>query len=353
MKCIKYLVAALTLGATLVSCSGVEEPVGTVGQTIVQFESETVNGGFGSGYIYVPITIFGANAAAMNTADVNVKVRLDETYTSTENGVVVAKEDLTGAPVATPVLDEEGNPVYKQEVDEEGKPVFDEEGNPVYTDEPLVDYVMGDIRITSKDMVFINNYNIADDDKDKPFKKNVGVEIMIVNTKAAILEFKLVIESSNTQIGDISECVVRLEKSLTDELCGEYKVSGGWDSTITWNASYECFEIFPFESWNYCPIYAYWDPEINEMYMLPYEPLMWYDSAAMQMCYSLFWTAEGSLCGDERVVLDYDIVNGTIKFPEELALQIYVCVCDEGYNPVSGVGYFTNKYAGLVMTKKE
>lgn len=315
MKCIKYLVAALTLGATLVSCSGVEEPVGTVGQTIVQFESETVNGGFGSGYIYVPITIFGANAAAMNTADVNVKVRLDETYTSTENGVVVAKEDLTGAP--------------------------DENG------------VMGDIRITSKDMVFINNYNIADDDKDKPFKKNVGVEIMIVNTKAAILEFKLVIESSNTQIGDIRECVVRLEKSLTDELCGEYKVSGGWDSTITWNASYECFEIFPFESWTYSPIYAYWDPEINEMYMLPYEPLMWYSSADMQMCYSLFWTAEGSLCGDERVVLNYDIVNGTIKFPEDLALQIYVCVCDEGYNPVSGVGYFTNKYAGLVMTKKE
>ena len=313
MKYIKYLVAALLLGITLTSC-GNNEPVGTVGQTTVQFDAELVEGSFGAGYVYVPITIFGTNADAMNTADVTLSVKVDNTYTSDDDVVYIAKEDLTGSP--------------------------DENGN------------MGDIRITSYDMKFINNYEIADEDRNKPFQKSIAVEIMIINTAPEIMEFKLVLDQSNTTIGAVNECVVRLEKGPTDRLCGTYNVSGGWTSTVAWNGTYNCFEIYPFENWTYSPIYAYWDEATETMYMLPYEPLMWYDSASMMMCYTAFFDAEGYLTTQKQVVLDHDVDKGVIKFPEDLQFAAVVFTCDDAYNPVEYYGRFTAFYTGLVMTKK-
>ncbi len=323
MKSIKYLVAALLVGSIFTSCG---EPAGTVGQTTVQFDAAEMESSFGAEYVKVPITIFGANADAMNTADVNVKVKIDETYTGSSEGVYVAKEDITGKP---------------------------EDG--------------GDIRVTSYDLVFRNNYDIADEDKKKPFDKTIYVEVLLLNKAPEIMEFKVVIESSNTTIGDIKECVVRLEKGATDRLCGTYTVTdnGGspfsvddpnFTTTISWNVEYNCFEILPFVDWTYAPIMAYFDEETEEMYMLPYEPIMWYDQAAMQMCFSMFFSVSGSsiaVAKDQRIVLDYDIEKGTIKFPMNYNFGVLVFTCDEGYNPQSLVGYFTGCDSGFVFTKKK
>lgn len=324
MKYIKYLVSVLLFGAVLTSC--VQTEGGTVGQTTVQFKEEVVMASFGADYLYVPISIFGANADAMNTADVNVTVKVDATYTGSAADVYVAKEDLTGNP---------------------------EDG--------------GDIRVTSYDLVFRNNYEIADEDKKKPFSKDVKLEIMLLNKDPEVMEFKLVLENSNTTIGANKECVVRLEKGPTDRLCGKYNVKGGgnspfqisdgtFTSNITWDINYNCFNIENFAGFSYAPIPAYWDEEAEEMYMLPYEPIMWYSSADMQMCYSMFFSVDGGslkLPSEERIVLDYDIEKGTIKFPSKYAFGVLVFTCDESYNPGSLVGYFTACEMGYTFTKEK
>lgn len=326
MKYIKYLVSVLLFGATLVSCGPSEG--GTVGQTTVQFKEEVLKAGFGADYIYVPISIFGANADAMNTADVNVTVKVDETYTGSGEGVYVAKEDLTGKP---------------------------EDG--------------GDIRVTSYDLVFRNNYEIADENKNKPFTKDIKVEIMLLNKDPEIMEFKLVLESSNTTIGAVKECVVRLEKGATDRLCGAYSVKGhgncpfdaadsdgAFDVNISWNIDYNCFDIENFAGFTYAPISAYWDAETEEMYMLPYEPLLWYDPDAMQMCYSMFFAIDGGnlvLPSEKRIVLEYNIEKGTIKLPSNYAFGVLVFSCDEAYNPGQLIGRFTACEMGYTFTKKK
>ena len=56
----------------------------------------------------------------------------------------VAKSDET-----FPVLDEEGNKVYEQEVDEEGNPVLDEEGNPIMKERT---FVLEDVKSIAMEM---------------------------------------------------------------------------------------------------------------------------------------------------------------------------------------------------------
>lgn len=301
----------LFAGALMTSCGEKVE----VGQTTVEFAQATAKSGFGGGYLYVPIAISGENAAAMNTSDVTVKIKVDDTYTNPN--AVVGVEDV-------------------------------------------------DYRITSYDLKFINNYEIPEEDKDKEFTKTVGVEIMILNTEPEVMEFKLAIESCNTTLGTQTECVVRLEKSATDRLCGTYRVeptvaspfdgevAAAFDVQITWNGDYDCFEIAPFDGWTYSPIYAYWDEESESMYMLPYEPLMWYDSASMLMCYQMFFVVEGGTAVpvSSEVILDVDMDKGTITFPEDTYFGVLVFSCDAGYNPTSLYGRFTSACAGYVMTKK-
>ncbi|MBO7300516.1 MAG: hypothetical protein J6U53_03805, partial [Tidjanibacter sp.] len=163
-----------------------------------------------------------------------------------------------------------------------------------------------------------------------------------------------------------TECVVRLEKSATDRLCGTYnvvptvaspfdgKVAAAFDVQITWNGEYGCFEIAPFDGWTYSPIYAYWDEESESMYMLPYEPLMWYSSADMQMCYQMFFVVENQTAVpvSSEVILDVDMDKGTITFPEDQYFGVLVFSCDAGYNPTGLYGRFTSACAGYVMTKK-
>lgn len=314
MKFIKYLAIVLFAGALMTSCGEVVN----VGQTTVQFSQEQVESGFGAGTVYVPLTITADNWSAVNLSDVNVKIKVDATYTN--GNVYVGKEDE-------------------------------------------------DFRITAYDMVFRNNYEEPETEEEKaePFAKKIkGVEIMILKTDIDVMEFKLAIESSNTTIGTQTECVVRLEKSATDRLCGTYRVeptvaspfdgevAAAFDVQITWNGEYDCFEIAPFDGWTYSPIYAYWDEESESMYMLPYEPLMWYDSASMLMCYQMFFVVEGGTAVpvSSEVILDVDMDKGTIAFPEDQYFGVLVFSCDAGYNPTSLYGRFTSACAGYVMTKK-
>lgn len=314
MKYIKYLAMVLFAGALMTSCG---EKV-DVGQTTVEFAAAEYQSGFGGAYLYVPIAINGENADAMNTTDVNVKIKVDETYTN--GSVFIGKEDE-------------------------------------------------DFMITSYDMVFINNYEIADEDKANPVQKQVGIEIKVLNTQPEVMEFKLVIESANTTIGANKECVVRLEKTETDRLCGTYTMSSEYaclftsgpatfttTTTVYWNSNYGCFEVLPFGTWDYTPFYIYWDEETKALYMQPWEPLMWYSSADSQMCYQMFVTVQDNsvVPHNALVMLDYDIDAGIIRFPENLYFGITVCVCDPAtYSPQSWLGWMEGMHPGFVMTKQK
>ncbi|MBO7301071.1 MAG: hypothetical protein J6U53_06710 [Tidjanibacter sp.] len=328
MKTIKYLIAALLFGATLTSC--VEE-AGTVGQTTVQFKEEQVVAGFGAEYVYVPISIFGANADAMNTADVTVKVKLDDTYTSNEAGVEIATNDLTGKA---------------------------EDG--------------GDIRITSCDLVFRNNYNIADEDKKKPYTKEVEVEIMIINKDPEIMEFKLVIEDSNTTIGAVKECLVRLEKGPADRLCGEWwasytgtlSLTGGADAPGPWQTEmyYEnqSGRLFFYDGvYGKIPFVFYFD-EKSEVLTYPTFEVLMPESEGYYFCQSVFTlTPDGyiSFHKEDSLACEYDNKNYSyVKIDDlnEWVTAPLILPLDESYNIVSGQSIyllFEEAFYGLQLSR--
>lgn len=316
MKYIKYLAIVLFAGALMTSCG---EEV-NVGQTTVQFADAVAKGGFGSGYVYVPIAINGANADAMNTSDVTVKIKVDNTYSNPN--AVIGVEDV-------------------------------------------------DYRITSYDMVFRNNYEIEEEAKDQPFSKSVGVEIQVLNIEPEVMEFKLVIESSNTQIGEQKECVVRLEKGPADRLCGEWFASydslypdwsdrvdftGPFKTNFAWVAEYGYFDINPHPST--LPMCIYFDEKSETLYLPTLEPMAWYSSADMQLIFqatmAMVETADGislQLLDDPAIIADYDKTNFSyIKFPgmEAITLVFPVMVVDESLNPVSMLGHLSE---GMVNPK--
>ncbi len=321
MKIFKYLAAAFLLCAGMISCGN---ETGTVGTTTIQFADAVMKSGFGGAYVYVPLTITADTEAAMNSADVTAKLSIVADHTPTTSDAVLGVADTDFMVTSLDV----NFPAYQE--------YYDKENPKKYYNEELGKWI-----------------------------KTVQMEVKLLNTEPEIMEFKFAIESATTTIGANSECVVRLEKSATDRLCGEYAVTSDANSpfgvafnsftaTISWNSGYNCFEIFPFSSWNYCPVYAYWDEETEQMYMLPYEPLMWYSSSDMQMCYQMFFSVanQSIQLASDNVVLDVDLAAGTIKFPTDLYFGILVFGCDEGYNPNSLVGYFTGCDSGHVFTKK-
>lgn len=316
MKYIKYLAMVLFAGALMTSCGEKVE----VGQTTVEFAQATAKSGFGGGYLYVPIAISGENAAAMNSSDVTVKIKVDDTYTNPN--AVIGVEDV-------------------------------------------------DYRITSYDLKFINNYEIPEEDKDKEFTKTVGVEIMILNTEPEVMEFKLAIESCNTNLGTQTECVVRLEKSPADRLCGSWYASydslyPDWDdrqdftgpflTNFTWNSQYGYYDINPHPST--LPMCIYFDEQEEVLYLPTLEPMAWYSSADMQLIFqaamAIVETADGyslSLLKEPAIIADYDKTNFSyINFPgmEAITLVFPVLVVDQNLNPQSMLGHLSE---GMVNPK--
>ena len=326
MKYIKYLVSVLLFGATLTSC--VQE-VGTVGQTTVQFKDEQIVAGFGAEYIYVPIRIFGANADAMNTADVTLKVKVDDTYTSSDASVYVGKDDL------------------------------------IDTTEDV-----GDIRVTAYDLVFRNNYNIPEEDKNKPYYKDIEVEIMLLNKEPEVMEFKLVIEESNTTIGAANSCVVRLEKGPADRLCGAWYASytgkldllGGqgnqWPSSWQTEMYYDDASgaLSFYETVVGLPFVYYFNKSTEQMVFPTFEVLGLYQTG-MYICQWVFRLNGDSFVfhSEDSLPCEYDKVNFSyVKTPDlaEWTTCPTVLYLDDAYNITNIAGWFHNdSLFGLGLTR--
>ena len=333
MKFLKYITASLLLVVGLASCEmGIES--GTVGTTTVQFANAVIEEGFGAGTIYIPLTITADTEEAMNSCNVTAKVK-----------VVTTGEQ------------------YEGQADTNG--------------------LSGDYRITSLDVNFPAYGNYYDEKEPKKYYdeesgkwvKQAKMEVMILNDTPDELCFTLEIESSNTTIGENKQCKVVLVKTTRDRLCGKFRGTATikdydekgayfeeeitWPETvIAWDGEYKIFTITVFAEWEYpYPTYAYWAEGTETMYMYPADPMVMYDDTTM--IYSGFfttWTAEiaGRTFAEDVVILDYDIENGTITFPDDLYFSFVVCPFDPASYMPSGdmIGRFTSAYTGAVLTKK-
>lgn len=320
MKYIKYIAAALLLTAGLASCeSGEGESNGTPGNTTVQFANAVVNDGFGAGYVYVPLTIESDTEEGMNSCAVQAKLK-----------VVTTGEAFEG----TPDLDGKSG---------------------------------GDYRVTSLDVNFPayeNYYNkkepkkYYDEDRDK-WVKQVQMEVKILNSEVDELRFSFEIESATTTIGEQKQCTVVLEKNARDRMCGNYTLTtsiGTYsDVNVSWSNDYTCFEIYPFADWAYTPLYTYYDEESESMYAYPAEPIMWYNPDANQLIYTAFystWGQEAKQLYNDYVMIDFDVVAGTLTFPADLIYLIAVYECDAALSPVTYLGRLSEAHTNMVLTKE-
>lgn len=271
---------------------------GTVGQTVVQFAEQEYVEGFGSGWLFVPLKLSGTD---MNTCDVEVSVK-----------VIPADTEYTEA-------------------------VEDK-----------------DYQITSYDLVF------------RPGVEEAAVEIQLMETDPMklpdIMEFKLEITSSNTNIGANRECLVHLEKTTADRLCGEWYLSfdvanpnygdivSGTKVNVTWNSASKRFSVLvPNSSSVYgtYPISMIFD-EDNDYVILPaYDFITWYDSGQTILVAQFQATnirEMASETGEIAMVCDRaadDIIGTydkkdfqTITFPaSDTSLAIGYSYVDESGNP--------------------
>lgn len=315
MKYIKYIAAALLLVAGIYSCNPAEE--GTIGQTTVQFANAIVEGGFGGGYVDVPLIIESDTEEGMNSCNVSAKVK-----------IITTGEPFEGT--------------------------HDEDG------------LSGDYRVTSFDVNFPPYGNYFDKKEPKKYYseergkwvKEVHMEVMILSKDLEELRFSFEIESATTTIGAQKQCTVVLQKTIRDRMCGDYTFTtdqGSWDATVTWDNTYSCFNIAPINGWSYTPLYTYWDEKTESMFAYPCEAIMWYSSASMQMCYTAFYSDwSNGVLHNQLVPVEFDAVAGTLTFPAELAFAVVVYGCDEAYNPdtTQYVGRFIDPFTSMVLVKK-
>ena len=293
MKYIKSLAVMMVAMLTLVSCES-----GSVGKTVVQFADQQFDGGFGSGWLYVPLKLSGTE---MNTANVEVSVSV----VPTEGTYAEAVEDV-------------------------------------------------DYQITSYNLVF------------RPGVEEAALEIQLMETDPMklpdVMEFKLAITASNTNIGANKECLVHLEKTTADRLCGQWYLSFEANPNyadivsptlvnITWNAATKRFSMLvPNNStsvYGTYPITMIFD-EDNDYIILPaYEFIEWYDQNNTILIAQFqatnvreAQTEDGQIMmicdrsGDD-IIGTYDKVNfQTITFPaSDTALAIGYSYVDESGSP--------------------
>lgn len=293
MKYVKFLAVALASLLTLVSCES-----GSVGQTIVQFADQQYEGGFGSGWIYVPLTLSGTE---MNTKDVEVSVKV------------------------VPVDSE-----YTEAVEDK------------------------DYQITSYDLVF------------RPGVEEVALEIELMETDPMklpdIMEFKLEIVASNTNVGANHQCLVHLEKTTADRLCGEWYLSfeaypnygdimSPMRVNVTWNDATNSFSMLalnnPSSVYGTYPLTMVFDQAKDYIILPAYHFIEWYQGGD-QIILAQFQATnvreavadDGSLMmicdrsGDD-IIGTYDKENfQTITFPaSDTAMAIGYTFVDESGNP--------------------
>lgn len=330
MKYIKYIAAALLLVAGLSSCS-VFESEGEPGNTTVQFAQAEVNEGFGAGMVRVPLTITADSENAMNSCDVKATLKVVETGDQFEGT-------------------------------------------------PDLDGLSGDFRITSLNVNFPaydSYYNEKEPDKYKDpetgkYVKTVYVEVMIINDEPEKMVFTLEIDSATTTIGEQKQCIVVLEKTTRDRICGLYNVeyqSRAWvDEEITddvaetgdftkaqivWNSE-GYFQILTdhFLTQQFgATFYAWYDAEQEQMYFLAHEILGYLDEAATQWLFHSWWNTNTSAWAEDDVYTVFDADAGTITFPENMAVSLSVFNVDDNHNPTTLLVEMCPAYKGLKFTK--
>lgn len=287
---------------------------GSTGQTIVQFADTSYNDGFGAGWLYVPLTISGSE---MNTCDVDVTVQVvdfESEYTKAQENV--------------------------------------------------------DFQITSYNLVF------------RPEVEEVALEIQLMETDPMklpdIMEFKLEIVSSNTNIGANKECLVHLEKTTADRLCGSWylsyeapnpnygDVANPSPVTVTWDSANACFNVLLTNNsssvYGTFPITMFFDEE-NDYIILPaYNFVTWYDTG-IAVCQFLATNirqvtyTDGSIgmiadrAGDD-LIGTYDKENfQSITFPSsDVSVAMGYTYVDESGNPTD-MNFFGTGMVNMKLTR--
>lgn len=316
MKFIKSLAISLLFGAAMLSCSPSEE--GTVGQTTVEFANAVYKTSFGAGTFYVPMIITSDTEAGLNTADVKVSVVVDETYTTSEAGVVLGVADTTGE--------------------------------------------SGDYRITSLDMNFPDypSYKDKNDEVNKKlyfnetlnkWVKKIGIEIMILNTEPELMEFKLAINTANTTIGAQKDCVIRIEKGPQDRLCGTWLVSDGgepaFNTDIAWDGENNRFILRTASALGKDLVMEY-NPNTEEVYINQNTYIGDFDNGGTNLlCFMTVTDSSLNPLADKVYVASYDKENyKSITFPTiDGSFLVILAYTDNNGQPGDLVGYLSYIYS--------
>ncbi len=132
--------------------------------------------------------------------------------------IQVPKADDDGNPVfeqeldenGNPKVDEQGAPVYVQAVDEEGKPRFDEDGNPIYKQETVDQvivgaYVAAEIQTSSDADSAIQNATIANTNSDENTarKAKIDAEQNLTNSETELGQAKQAVKNAGENVSKI------------------------------------------------------------------------------------------------------------------------------------------------------
>lgn len=334
MKFIKYIAAALLLTAGIASCTPGGEGSGTPGKTTVQFAQAEVAGGYGAGYVNIPITITADSEQDMNSCNVTVKV----------------KPVITG---------------------EEYEGVHDETGKPG----------AGDYAITSFNLNFpaySNYYNEKEpekyfDETTQKWTKTVNLELKIVNNDSDEMRVTFEIEESNTTIGEQKQCHVVLKKTTRDRMCGMFAVAYdsidwydgtdpeeyplteyAWNAVmISWDNDYEEFVVMADFG---LPLFAKYDGadedgNNGDMIFHPKQPLGLADQAGTAAFVLELWDATTEDWATDWVRTEFDVEKGTITFPENIVLRFFLYTLDSEFNLIEKQYEVLPGYKGIEFTK--
>ena len=333
MKFIKYIAAALLLTVGFASCNngGDDMGDGTVGKTTVQFAQAEYESGYGTGMVKVPVTITADKEEDMNSCNVSVKIK----------PVITGEE-------------------YEGTHDETGKPGA------------------GDYAVTSWNLNFpayANYYDKKDptkyyDEATQKWTKTVNLEVKIVNSESDELHINFEIESvtEGVTIGENKQCKVVLKKTTRDRMCGVFTVSydeiAWYDDTdpekypvegyawtaieTSWYIEADCFLMMADLG---IPLWAYYDAATEQMFFYPEELLTLVDQTNNIAVASMMWDTDKEAVVEDNVYTEWNMEEGTITFPENIAIRFQLYSLDAEMKPVECLGDALPGYKGVKFTK--